>query len=470
MAIASRSHDAASALAAVVGKQHLIVEQSAVQRFLKDNSWLSPILSQHLQDLKGDDGGLLPIDAVVSPGNVDELRRIVALCFQHDIPMTVRGKGTSNFGQSIPLEGGIIIDLQRLDRILEVTDTSITAEAGAIHGDVEKAAQARGRELTLLTTTYAMATVGGWVAGGHVGVGTSGYGSIWDGNVLGVKLLTAEANPRLLDLRGEAAVPALHTYGTVGVITEVTFPLVAARRWLEAVSVFDDFRGACEFTVAMSKEPPHDQRVVAAQEAPVPMSYSPLKHFFRPGQSCVLNVIAEGIRDRAETLTRQHGGTFHNWKEPGDEALLSFNYLVYGHRMLWVKKLAPTAGFLHVYFSRDRIYEQIDAIKDEFGDRAWLELKFMNSPYLSSLRGESGDTLLPAAVIALVPGDRAAIDRAMQLCDSLGATYLNPHTFVLEESGLFRDFDQILEFKRQTDPKGLLNPGKIGRKFYREVK
>ncbi|MFI5265815.1 MAG: FAD-binding oxidoreductase [Chloroflexota bacterium] len=465
------SSAAVEALAAVVGREHVISEQGAVQRFLKDNSWLSPILSQHLQDLKeGGEGGLLDVDGVVSPGNVDELRETIHCCYELDVPMTVRGKGTSNFGQSIPLRGGIIIDLQRLDRILEVTDASITAEAGAIHGELEKAAVARGRELTLLTTTHAMATVGGWVAGGHVGVGTSGYGTIWDGNVLGVKLLTAEAEPRLLDLRGADAMPALHTYGTVGVMTEVTFPLVAARRWLEAVSVFDTFRQAAEFTVAMAHEPPHEQRVVAAQEAPVPMSYSPLKHFFQPGQSCSLNIVSEDLAGRAKALTERCGGSWHIWKEPHDEAKLSFNYLVYGHRMLWVKKLASDAAFLHVYFSRDTLFEQIDRIKAELSDRVWLELKHMNSPYLSSLRDESGDTPLPAGVLSLVPGDRAAVDTAMQLCDEIGVTYLNPHTYVLEESGLFRDFDSIVALKRQTDPKGLLNPGKIGRKLTTEAR
>ena len=461
---AAASTAAVRTLSGLLGADHVISEPAEVQRFLKDNSWLSPILSQHLQDLKaGGDGGLLDVDGVVSPGSVPELRETIQCCYELDVPMTVRGKGTSNFGQSIPLRGGVIVDLQRLNRVLDVSADSITAEAGAIHGEVEKAALATGCQLTLLTTTHAMATVGGWVAGGHVGVGTSGYGAVWDGNVLGVKLLTAEANPRLLDLQGDDAFPALHTYGTVGVLTEVTFPLVPARRWLEAVSVFDTFRQAAEFALLMAHEPPHEQRVVAAQEAPVPMSYSPLKHFFEPGQSCSLNIVSEELAPRAKAATEQCGGVWQVWKEPDDEAKLSFNYLVYGHRMLWVKKLAPDAAFLHLYLSRDRVLQQIDAIKAEFGDQVWFELKHMNSPYLSALRGESGDTPLPAGVLSLSPGSPEVVERAMRLCDALGVTYLNPHTYLLEESGLFRDFDRILAFKRQTDPKGLLNPGKIGR-------
>ena len=243
----------------------------------------------------------------------------------------------------------------------------------------------------------------------------------------------------------------------------MTFPLVPARRWLEAVSVFDTFRQAAEFALLMAHEPPHEQRVVAAQEAPVPMSYSPLKHFFEPGQSCSLNIVSEELAPRAKAATEQCGGVWQVWKEPDDEAKLSFNYLVYGHRMLWVKKLAPDAAFLHLYLSRDRVLQQIDAIKAEFGDQVWFELKHMNSPYLSALRGESGDTPLPAGVLSLSPGSPEVVERAMRLCDALGVTYLNPHTYLLEESGLFRDFDRILAFKRQTDPKGLLNPGKIGR-------
>ena len=77
--------------------------------------------------------------------------------------------------------------------------------------------------------------------------------------------------------------------------------------------------------------------------------------------------------------------------------------------------------------------------------------------------GESGDSPLPAGVLSLSPGSPEAVERAMRLCDGLGVTYLNPHTYLLEESGLFRDFDRIVAFKRQTDPRGLLNPGKIGR-------
>ena len=98
-------------------------------------------------------------DAVVTPNNVEELRTVIALAVRHDTPMTLRGGGTTNFGQSLPLHGGIVIDVRRLDRMVRLTESSATAEGGALQGDVDRAARERGREMTILPTTFASATL-----------------------------------------------------------------------------------------------------------------------------------------------------------------------------------------------------------------------------------------------------------------------------------------------------------------------
>src|SRR5262249_19402139 len=89
--------------------------------------------------------------------------------------------------------------------------------------------------------------------------------------------------PRELQLAGDALFPALHTAGTVGVLTEVTMPLVPAREWLEAVVSFDRFDAAAEYTVALSRESPLAQRVTAAEEAPMPLGFTPLRPVFAGG-------------------------------------------------------------------------------------------------------------------------------------------------------------------------------------------
>lgn len=453
-------------LAALVGAKNIITTAADIQKSLRDNSWLSPLLTRHIDRLRSDEGQTLRVDAVVLPADGDQLRAVVALAVRHNSPMLVRGGGTSNFGQTIPLEGGLIIDTRHLTGVLAIAEDRITVAAGTLQGEVNKTARAHGKELTVLTTTYASATAAGWVAGGHVGLGANSYGTIWDGNVLGVKILTAEDPPRELTLSGEALLPVLHAYGTTGIITEVTFPLVEARDWLEAVAVFDTFEAAVHFTTAMNAETSIIQRVVAAQDASISVGFIPLRELFEAGQSIVLMIFDGARAAYCRELCQRHGGALRIWKKSADEEKISLALMVYGHRMLWIKKLAPPSAFLHVYFGPDRYLGQLQALKDEFGDDIWEEFKYIRSRWLRNLRGLPGDGSLPAAVLTLVPGGKDLVETLMRFCDSIGVTYLNPHTFLLEESGLFPDFQPIADFKRQTDPKGLLNPGKIGEHFF----
>lgn len=453
------------ALTTALGEAAVVRDPATVAKSLKDNSWLSPILSEHFGQRREDDG--IVADAVVSPASVDELRTVIALAVRHDTPMTLRGGGTTNFGQSLPLHGGIVIDVRRLNRIVELTGTRATAEGGALQGDVDKAARQRGREMTILPTTFASATLAGWVAGGHLGLGGTSYGTTWDGNVLGVKLLTAEEEPREIVLEGDAVYPVLRTYGTTGVITEVTVPLVPARTWLEAVVVFDEFEPAARLVQAMAERTDIAQRSVAAQEAPLAASFTPIKHLYRDGQAVVPAIFDAANEQDVREIAGYYGGTFHIWKVTGDDGRFPLGYMSYGHRMLWVKKVAPPAAFLNCYGLPDSVFEQFRALKERFGDDIWLELKYNRSPWLRELRGlPPGDGLLPAPLLTLVPGDRAFVESVMAFCDTIGVTYQNPHTFAIEESGVFPDVERIIRFAREVDPKGLLNPGKLGGRFF----
>ena len=474
----------------IVGDENLFVNLSDIQKSIRDNSWFSPLLTKYIDELKTDRGKTLQVDAVVSPKDVRQLRAVIALAVRHNIPMTVRGAATGNFGQMIPLKGGILIDIRRLAGILEVTEDSITVAAGTVVADVYRAARAHGKDLTLYTTTHAVATAAGWIAGGHVGLGSMSYGTIWDGNVLMVKMLTAEDPPRELTLTGEDLVSVLHTYGTTGIMTEVTFPLVEALEWLEAVAVFDSFEEAIPFTAAMAGEVSIMQRACIAQEPSISIGFIALQSLFEPGQSIVELIIDASKEARCRELCESSGGVLHIWKKP-DDALktssgllghaagrrgllpgstedkpkISLDMMVFGHRMLWIKKLAPDAGFLHLYFSPERYLEQLQALKKEFGSEVWLELKFMRSSWLRALLGLSGEEPVPIALLTLVSGSEDFLKTVMRFCDSIKVNYRNPHTFLLDECGLFPDFQPIADFKHQTDPKGLLNPGKIGAKF-----
>ncbi|MFN8524156.1 MAG: FAD-binding oxidoreductase [Chloroflexota bacterium] len=454
-------------LESAIGEDRVITDPPAIEAMLRDNSWLSPILTEHFGQMKQATGGSFDVAAIAMPRDVPQLQQCIAVAVRHNVPMTLRGGGSSNFGQSVPLAGGLVIDIRSINRILDIRDDRVTVEAGALQGEVSRAVKARGRELTILTTTYAISTAAGWVAGGHVGIGANTRGTIWDGNVLGVKLLTAEENPREIELNGDQALyPVLHAYGTTGVITQVTFPLVPAREWVEVAVAFESFDPACAMVRQLAEESTVPHLVATAQEAPIPTSFAPMKDYFRDHQSAVMAIISADHVAACEQIAAALGGRLRIWRRESENRKCPMAYMVYGHRMLWVKKIAPSAAFLHCYFKPDAVGEQVRAIKDRFGDQIWFEMKYIKSRWLRMLRGLEGEGSLPAPVLTVVSGDRAVLQSLMNFCGEIGVTYQNPHTFVLEESGLFPDFAPILEFKQRTDPKGLLNPGKIGSQFF----
>ncbi len=77
----------------------------------RDFFWFSPILKPMLDGKRA--------DLVVMPRSQDEVMRVAAACARHRVPLTVRGGGTGNYGQAVPLEGGVLLDMSGLDRAVE---------------------------------------------------------------------------------------------------------------------------------------------------------------------------------------------------------------------------------------------------------------------------------------------------------------------------------------------------------------
>jgi FAD/FMN-containing dehydrogenase len=69
----------------------------------------------------------------------------------------------------------------------------------------------------------------------------------------------------------------------------------------------------------------------------------------------------------------------------------------------------------------------------------------------------------------LTRSEPAFVDSVMAYCEQIGVKVMNPHTYVVEEGGHLRDLEQLLAFKAQTDPYGILNPGKVANRFYTSV-
>jgi FAD/FMN-containing dehydrogenase len=447
-------------LARFVSPENLIIDPEAIGRRLRDNSWLSPVLKQYIDDMADVSGRSLDVVALVAPAALEELRSCVSLLHRIGSPIVILGAGTTNFGQTTPLDGGVVIEMRHLDRVAPAEDGRITAGAGALTGAVDAVARESGQEIPIMTTTYATATSGGWVAGGHLGLGSPTWGTIWDGNVLGATVMTVEDEPRLISLDADSLEPVLHSYGTTGILVDVTFRLVEAHEWTELVIGFEDFDRASRFTKAVSEREHLRLRAAAAQEPSITPCYGALKDHVRPDEAIVLSIVDDEDHDEYTGLAAEHAGRAVPWRGRGAEQRPTLAYMVYGHRMLWVKKAAPRGAFLHCYLDPADPLVQLAGLKERFGAGVMLELKFLRSRWLRERFGHGGDGVLPAPLVCVVEGERD-LAAVMAHCDETGIRYQNPHTFYLDRKGLLRDPAVLKRFKAEVDPKGLLNPGKF---------
>src|SRR5260370_25198076 len=76
----------------------------------RDFFWFSPILKETLEDNRA--------DIVAVPRDKKDVTRIACACAKHRVPLTVRGGGTGNYGQAVPLAGGVVLDMTRIDQVI----------------------------------------------------------------------------------------------------------------------------------------------------------------------------------------------------------------------------------------------------------------------------------------------------------------------------------------------------------------
>jgi glycolate oxidase len=130
--------------------------------------------------------------AVVVPETAEEIIAVVRWCHEREVPFVARGSGTSLSGGSLPVEDGIVITLNRLNRILEVDpiDRVAVVEPGVINLDVTRAAEQYGLHFAPDPSSQSICTIGGNVAFNSGGAHCLKYG-MTSNHVIGMKAVLA---------------------------------------------------------------------------------------------------------------------------------------------------------------------------------------------------------------------------------------------------------------------------------------
>ncbi len=186
-----------AAFRALVGDVPLVDEPVILRKRSRDFFWYSPILNAELAGKSA--------DIIAVPRHEADVIAVASACARLGIPLTPRGAGTGNYGQAVPLHGGVLIDMSGLAAIAWQRPGQVRVGPGAVMSDLDAALQPGGWELRMHPSTKRKATVGGFVAGGSGGVGSVGYGGLREpGNILAARIVTLEPEPRILELRGDA--------------------------------------------------------------------------------------------------------------------------------------------------------------------------------------------------------------------------------------------------------------------------
>ncbi|GIL03363.1 MAG: FAD-linked oxidase [Alphaproteobacteria bacterium] len=421
-----------------------------VRQKSRDFYWYSPVLKQRLDHVVG--------DLVVSPANEEELIRVLRACYRHGVPVTPRGSGTGNYGQAMPLSGGVVLSLAEMSDIRQILPGRVVCGPGAILADIDRATRAdSGQEMRMHPSTYNTATIGGFIAGGSGGVGSIRWGGLRGlGNVLRLRVVTMEEEPRILELTGEDLHKVTHAYGTNGIISEVEIPLTAAYEWVDVIVAFDDFMDGARFANALAREDGILTKLATVVAAPAPHDYFKRhQKFLAAGDNVVIVMVAAHALGPFLTFAAQYDGrTVFNAAQMSAEELKGIPpafELTWNHTTLRGLRVDPNITYLQVHYPFPRHLELVETLNRRFEGEVIGHLEFIRF---------DGNVICSGLPLVRFTTEQR-LDEIIAAFEETGAPIFNPHRYTLEEGGMKQTNAAQLEFKRQTDPRGLLNPGKM---------
>ena len=454
------------ALTAIVGAGHVLASLDERDEYAYD-AFSPPRATRVLK-------GLTPLpDAVARPGTVGEVQEIVRLANRTATPIVPYGGGTGVLGGAIALQGGIVVDLKRLDRVLHVDrdGLTVTAQAGIVLKRLDEALAPHGLMAGHDPWSVGIATVGGAISTGGFGYFAARLGGMGE-QVLGLEVVLPNGDLLPGKQVSAAAGPRLHPLfigaeGTLGIITGATLRVmpIPEHRALRSF-LFPDFESGFRAIVEIG------QRGVR----PTMLDYSTEG----PAHEGTLHLAFLGFRadatlhdQEASSVCSRHGG-----RDLGPEAARGFWDTRHATAEAWAERMAGgrrTArnhvwsgaqwfDYLDPAVPADRMIEykrRCEAILAEAGLQA-REFDIWGRPDLFTVvvMGPEGQEVDPVAAAA-------ASEKLMTLAQEMGGTMEWCHGVGVKLQGLAGrelgpNMDVLRVVKRALDPNNIMNPGKLG--------
>ena len=417
--------------------------------------------------------GALP-GAVVTPSSTAQVAAILRLANEASVPVTPAGGRSGVSGGAIPLEGGLSLDLTGLDAIVAVDETSLTVTvgAGAFGPELEAALRSTGDGYTLghWPQSFKLSTVGGWLACRGAGQLSTRYGKIEDmvrslKVVLadGTELVTASSGPRA------AVGPDLNqlflgSEGTLGVITEATLVIHPApsyeRRAAWGFTSFDDGMEVCRRTLRRGATPAV-LRLYDTAEAQRNFGITTnLLLAFDEADPALVDACFAILDDEAALGEPLDPSLVETWFEHRNDV----SQLV----PLWeagivVDTIEMAASWSALRSARLEVLEALASVEGTLVASVHQSHSYLDGACLYfTFAGQPASSL--AAQEAYY---RTCWDRATAAILSAGGALSHHHGIGLNRGRFMADalgegLGVLARLKRALDPRGILNPGKLG--------
>ena len=411
-----------------------------------DFHWYSPILTPQLQSCRA--------DIVVQPRSEQEIGTVASAAARRRVPVTVRGGGTGNYGQSVPLKGGIVLDMTRYNNVTAVNPGSIQVQGGALIHSALEAALATGQQLMMYPSTMKSATIGGYLGGGFAGIGSVRHGIIRDsGMIQSLKIMTLEENPRSLTLSGDDVGFVFHAWGTTGIILEAQLKLVAAERWIDCIATFPAYGDVIAFgNAAFASD--LDIFLLSAVERRFAPFYKRLNAYFDGSRHAMFSMVKDGDVDRFFALAGRFNGQRSMAVSDTESAAANLRRIhetAFNHTTLMALQVEPHWTYLQVVMPNPFEPRLVEEQMRRFGDEVLMHHEYTR---------EKGRCRIGGLPLIRYTTERR-LNEIMRSFEDDGCVLNNPHIFKLEDGGRFDPEGRKMAFRVQVDPYGLMNPGKL---------
>ena len=425
---------------------NMLTALSQRKQFSKDFYWYSPILTEKLAGCVA--------DLVVKVSTQDDVRQVAAVAAKWKVPLTVRGGGTGNYGQCVPMENGLVMDVTSMCRVLDIAPGRVRVEAGARMYDIEKTVAETGQALRMWPSTWNVATIGGFIAGGFGGIGSIRHGILRDpGNMLSARVMTVELEPRIIELHGDEIQQVQHAFGTNGVILDVELALSPAIAWVHCTALFPTYRGVLDFAQAACR-PTIDLFLLSTVEARFSPYFTSMGDRFPDDQHAAFTRVSPATLPAFRALVVAQGGKISMEGTASEllaQGLPPAYDCAYNHTTLQALKIDRSWTYLQVAYAQPFDPAVVDRHLAIFGDDVLQHQDF-------SLAGGEYGTF--GILLVRWKGEAHQYEVMREIESQGGCMIFNPHVVTIEDGGMKAIDTQQIDFKKSSDPMGLMNPGK----------